>query len=447
MSNAAWNEAQVCLIGAMLLWQEDVPKVLLGTRPSDFTGPYRTVYDSICRLSAANIPIDPASVLHDLNNDAYKPLVKESMDLVVSRALVDRHMQICREQARTSSVRALAQQLSLSTDPEEMDKLIGQINTLVMDRNNLQIMTPKDGLEDFYRDQTTDPQYLPWPIKKLNGRLCVRKGGFVVIGGTPSAGKTAWALQCASFLSRRYRVGFFSLETDNQTLRDRMYASIPGVSLDQIQQRRLTDRGWEAVAQQSTMILQSCPDLIDAADYTITDIRSVTAMRKYDVIFIDYLQLINSGGNTRYGGTRAEEVAAISRSLKLLARSLKVTIVALSQLKRKEYGGKPSMSDLRESGQIEQDGDVIMILQLKDAANPDGPRELYVVKNKQGKLFMTTLAFDGAHQLFSEARLDGSHFKEPVIEPPNSVRRPYDLPPPDPPDQVALASDDWECPF
>lgn len=442
MKNGEWLEAQYSVLGSVLLWPELAPKVLFETRESDFTGPCRTVYDAIRKLSQDNAPIDPVTVNGALHG-GYSDFLLDLMEIVPTSALIDHYIALCREKARVSSVRGLAQQLALAETSRDMAKLVEQINAFLMDKQSLQIMSSKDGLEDFYRSQTEDPKYLTWPIKKLNGRVYTKPGSFVIIGGTPSTGKSAWALQCATYFSQHCKVGFFSLETDNQTLRDRQYAAIPELSMDQIQQRRLSDKGWEAVARESSRILRQDVDLISAAGYTVADIRSVTMMKQYQIIFVDYLQLIQGSGNNR-----AEEVAGISRALHTMAQSLDVTVIALSQLKRKDSKESPAMSDLRESGQIEQDADVIMILQLEDETKPEGPRGLYVAKNKQGRRFKILLAFDGQHQIFSEARVNGDPMKQPTAPPPNAIRRPFGIDPPDPPDQFSLINDDdSECPF
>lgn len=442
MKNGKWLEAQYSVLGSMLLWPELVPKVLLDTNPSDFSGSCRTVYDAIRKLDANSSPVDPVTVNAALDGK-YGDFLVELMEIVPSSAQIDHYIALVREKARVTSIRGLAQQLALAETTEEMERLAAQINGVLVDKPSLQIMSAKDGLADFYRSQSEDPKYLTWPIKKLNGRVYAKPGSFVIIGGTPSTGKSAWALQCAIYFSQKYKVGFFSLETDNETLRDRQYSAIPELSMDQIQQRRVTDQGWAAVARETTQILSQDVDLISAAGFTVADIRAVTTMKRYQIIFVDYLQLIHGTGNNR-----AEEVAGISMALHTMAQSLGVTVIALSQLKRKDGKESPSMSDLRESGQIEQDADVIMILQLENENMPDGPRGLYIAKNKQGRRFKTLLAFDGQHQIFTEARVNGDPMTKPTAPSRNSIRRPYGLEPPDPPDQFSLIdTEDPECPF
>lgn len=433
------SDAQTCLIGCMLLWPESVPKVMLGTQPMDFTGPAWTVYDAICRLKQQNQPVDLITVQHALGKtEMYRQYLVEAMDLVPSSAEIDRYITIVREQSRANTIRTLASNLLAADNLQEMGDLIRQLNGQMITSTRFRTMNNQQALEGFFADQTADPKYLEWPIKKLNGRLYARAGNFIIIGGSPSAGKSAFALQCAAHFARKHKVGFYSLETDNETLRDREFASFPGLSLDQIQQRRLTDRSWATVAQHSTGYLEWNMDRISAAGATVAEIQAHTAIMGFDVIFVDYLQLIEGSGSNR-----TEVVAGISRGLHTMAQSMGVTVIALSQLRRDHTGGSPSMSDLRESGQIEQDADIVMILQLEDANKQDGPRGLYVAKNKQGRRFKTLLAFDGNHQLFSEARVDGSPYKKQPADPLSGNRRPYDIPPPDPDNQMEIKDDEY----
>jgi replicative DNA helicase len=137
-------------------------------------------------------------------------------------------------------------------------------------------------------------------------------------------------------------------------------------------------------------------------------------MRGYQIIFVDYLQLLQGSGENR-----TTQVTQISIALHTLAQSMGVTVVALSQLARQgkqEKNTPPDMSALRESGQIEQDADLIMMLSLQDKDNPAGPRELRIRKNKEGTCPNILLDFDGKHQTFSKAARTGDVVSKYVHE-------------------------------
>lgn len=406
MTGDKWLEAQYGILGSILISEEVAPKVLLETTADDFSGPCRTVYEAVRKLCNANEPVDPVSVNHVLNG-RYGEFLLQLMEITPSAGNLDHHIRICREQAQISAVRHLANELSLASSAEEMRRILEQINGKMVDRPGLRITNMAEGLTRFYARQAEKAEYLSWPIQELSERLYAKPGSFIVIGGSPSTGKSAWALQCATHLGRGKKVGFFSLETDRDILMDRMLSSVPEMSMDEIKRHTVSQRGWDALAQASTQITAVNLDLIPAAGMTTTDIQSVTMMKRYDVIFIDYLQLIIGSGSTR-----AEEVAKISMALHTMAQSMGVTVIALSQLKRKGEADSPSMSDLRESGQIEQDADIVMILQLENEDDPSGPRGLYIAKNKEGTCFKIKLDFDGKHQIFSKSNKTGETVRQ-----------------------------------
>jgi replicative DNA helicase len=167
--------------------------------------------------------------------------------------------------------------------------------------------------------------------------------------------------------------------------------------MQDIKTNRISQKGWDMMAQASKTILSRKLDLISAAGMTTSDIRAKIVEAGYKVIVVDYLQIVNSRGGSRY-----EQVTNISIDLHTIAQSMGVTVLALAQLSRTDEERAPRNSDLRESGQIEQDADVIMMLQLEKRSRPDGPRKLYVTKNKEGELFQAILTFDGRYQRFAK---------------------------------------------
>jgi replicative DNA helicase len=252
--------------------------------------------------------------------------------------------------------------------------------------------------------------------------LYIGPGKFIVLGAEPSVGKTAFALQCAWLWAASQKVGFFSFETDPETLFDRLVSSFVGIHMQDIKTNRISRKEWDLICQASEAIIKRKLDLISAAGMTPSDIRAKIMEAGYKVIIVDYLQIVRAKGGSRY-----EQVTNISIDLHTIAQSMGVTVLALAQLSRTEEERAPRNSDLRESGQIEQDADVIMMLQLEKRSRPTGPRKLYVTKNKEGELFQTILTFDGRYQRFakggmldsavSEAAAQKQRFKGPISAP------------------------------
>ena len=184
--------------------------------------------------------------------------------------------------------------------------------------------------------------------------------------------------------------------------------------MDSIKRNTIDESGWDKVCGMTTEITARNLELVPASGMTPADVRAVTMMRGYQIVFVDYLQLLQGTGENR-----TAQVTATSIALHTMAQSMGVTVVALSQLARQNQQNKnqaPDMSALRESGQIEQDADLIMMLSLADKDKPSGDRDLRIRKNKEGICPSIRLAFDGKHQIFSTASRSGEILRKYVAD-------------------------------
>ncbi len=397
-----WLQAQNSVIGAALIEPSLVPKVIQQTRSTDFSGPCQTIYNTMRKLFQDGSPVDVISLANALGNE-YREYLVQLMEITPTTANVDSYIQLCREQAKVISVRNLAARLTSAQSSEEIRKLLDEANGLMVDKPTLRITTMAEALKSFMERHTGQTNYMTWPIHELNDRLYAEAGDFILMGGFPSTGKSAWSLQCARHWARNTKVGFFSLETSSEKLFDRMMSSITELTMDDIKRNSIPQTQWDKICAMTTEIVGHNLELIPAAGMTPADIRSTTMMHGYKVIIIDYVQLLQSTG-----ANRTEQVTNISLALHRMAQDMQVTIVALSQLKRKGDDSTPESSDLRESGQLEQDADIIMMLKLEKKDDPDGKRLMYITKNKEGTCPMIPLAFDGKHQTFTKAQQTGN---------------------------------------
>ena len=396
-----WLQAQYSVIGAALLDSTVVPKVMAETSQKDFSGSCLTVYNAIRKVFLSGGVVDPVSVGAVVGPD-YREFIMQVMEVVPTAANVDHYIRICREQARILAIQDIGQKLAGANDSEKARELLENANSLLVAKPSLKIVTMSDALTSFMNRHVGRPDYLSWPIRELNDRIYAELGDFIIVGGYPSSGKSAWVMQCGAHWARKYKVGFFSLETSSEKLFDRQMSLLAKISMDEIKRNTISESEWERVAMMNQEITALSMELVPAAGMTPADIRAVTMMRGYQIIIIDYLQLLQSSG-----GNRTEQVTATSIALHTLAQSLGVTVVALSQLARPNQQNKnapPDMAALRESGQIEQDADLIMMLSLEKKEQPDGNRELRIRKNKEGTCPNILLAFDGKHQTFSKAK-------------------------------------------
>ena len=396
-----WLDAQYSVLGSVLISPECAPKVLQETGERDYYGTCRTVYKAIRKLFLDGVEIDPVSV-NGLLGGKYTDFLMQLMQVTPTASGIDRYIALCREQAQVNGLRDLARQMAETESPDQLRKLFEQASGLMVSRPTLRITTMAEAMRTFMEDQQGQPNYLTWPIRELNEIVYAEKGDLIVIGGYPSSGKTALALQCMWHMARKYKVGFFSLETSAKKLFARQMASVASLDMGAIKRHALTQADWDRLCTLSQSIVKAEVELIDASGFSVEDIKAVTMMRGYQVIFVDYLQLIQSGGISR-----VEQVTNVSLAVHTMARTLGVTVIALSQLSRSPKDQKkrlPDLSDLRESGQIEQDADIVFLLSLKDNNDRDGQRVMQISKNKEGTRPDMVLDFDGKHQTFSKAQ-------------------------------------------
>lgn len=391
-----WTEAQYSVLGSALIEPKVVPRVLAQTCESDFSGPCLTVYQAMTEVFNSGFPVDPVSISAKLGPE-YREFLVQLMDITPTAANVDTYIAICREQSRVLACREIGKELAVSENVQTARQLLEQASSLLVSAQTSRTVNMGDALRRFFERAEKPARYLSWPIRELESELHVGAGKFIVLGAEPSVGKTAFALQCAWHWSTAGKVGFFSFETDPETLFDRLISSFTGISMEAIKTNSISKREWDAICQATQAITQRKLDLISAAGMTVADIRAKIMESGYKLVIIDYLQIVSAKGGSRY-----EQVTNISIDLHTMAQSLGVIVMALAQLSRSEGERQPRNSDLRESGQIEQDADLILMLQLENQNCPEGPRKLFVTKNKEGRLSQMLLTFDGRHQTFGK---------------------------------------------
>lgn len=402
--------AQVAVLGSLLISPELVGEAMNRVRAEDFTTPrHRMTFQAIRDVFVSGGTVDLVSVLARLGakgDQAWSQYLMELMDRTPTAANIWLYADTMREQARLFRLRELGERQAQACSLEDAAKCLADGNALMVDKPGMRYVTMEQALLDFYSRHKEKKTYLTWGLDKLNDRLFVDRGDMVVLGGHASAGKTLLAVQFAWHWAKLGRkVGFYSLETDEAKLEDRLIAYNMHLDFGKIKRSELTEEDYEALALASQRLIQPKLEWVPASGMTVDEIRSSALSRGYDAIFVDYLQLI-PGDKRR---NRTEEVAGISIGLHQMSQSTGITVVALSQLSRPEKGGDrvraPTMASLRESGQIEQDADVVMLL-YKEEDTQNSRRVLHIAKNKEGETGKIYLAFDGAHQRLYESAVD-----------------------------------------
>lgn len=394
-------ELEMRVTASLLAEPEWIGETAALVEPEDFTeeGGCQEIFTALRSLFMEGRPVTPMAVTleaGDWTKDMIQALRTQPLAAVTRQELAG----LCeslQERSRVRRVAILASRLAMTSEPELSDHLVDEINGAMTRRRRAKVATMGEAAVEFLTGLDKKPLYLPWGIKRLDEALFVEPGDFVVIGGYASSGKTLLSLQMAQVLVEHYRVGYFSLETSPGKLYARLIAHRAGVGLKKIKRRELSAEEMDRLTKAATELDKLPLELVHAGGMSVSDIQATALAKRYEVIFVDYLQLAEAPGNSRY-----EKVTAISIALHTLAQTHGITVIALAQLTRPEKSkGKippPSMSSFRESGQIEQDADVAMLLYPEDPDDNNSNRILKVSKNKEGEKLRLELAFDGATQ-------------------------------------------------
>lgn len=411
--------AEQGVLGSMLIDENTVGPMLLAVSAEDFRQPeYRSVFRAFRDLYGQGRTPDPILVNEHMGG-AYGKLLADLMEITPTSANADAYAQSLRENSRLWRLRELGDQLSRADGPDACRELVDRANMLLCERSGVRRVDMERGLKEFFvrHDPKNHREYLKWGFYRLDEVLHVTGGDMVVIGGYASAGKTAFALQLAFQIAKNKRVGFFSYETSADKLHDRTVACQAMTSYKKIMSDELEKADLEQIYDLKDRLTAPRLELLETSGMTVSGIGSYAMARHYDVVVVDYLQKIPAVGRGR-SLSDFERVSQVSGDLQQLGRRTGKVIVALSQLSRPDGKDKaPTMSSLRQSGQIEQDADVVLLLYKEYPKEAYSRRCLDIAKNKDGLAGLGILLdFDGDNQRFRQSI--GQPLPERKREPP-----------------------------
>ena len=425
-------EAEQAVLGSMLIDSRCVSDVIGILRPEDFfLKQNQQLYETIYTMFNFSQTIDPVTVLDKLRELGYyeensKDYVLQLMEITPTAANAVRYANIVRDK---SMLRGLAQAASDITEtvysqegtPAEMlesaekkiyalrkgergDSLehIGTVLHKVFDR--LTELAQSDsaipGLSTGLRDLDS----------KING---LNKSDLLLVAARPAMGKSAFALNLGVNVAKAYKktVAIFNLEMSREQLAMRLLASESFIDMQKLATGKLTDEEWGKLAMAAASLSQTDIRIDDNPSVTVADINAkCRRIENLGLVVIDYLQLMTSSGYGKNSGdNRVTIVGEISRALKIMAKELNIPVVCLSQLSRaveSRTDKRPILSDLRESGAIEQDADSVMFLYRDEYYNPNsedkGLAECIVSKNRHGETGTVKLQWFGPYQTFTD---------------------------------------------
>lgn len=426
------DTAQMSVIGSMLIDDRCIPVVLGQLRAEDFTdGVCRNTFRAIKKLALAGKPVDPVTVVDAMQGgERYEQWIREVMEITPTAANVEAYADIVRRAAALYDLRAEADKLLMCGDLDEAVAVVRKMSGRLSATSRMPRMTAEELAKDFLaRMRSTEkPEYLPWGLPTADRTVYAELGDMILLGGYPSAGKTLLSIQMALAQAKRYKVGYYTLETQERKMADRLFCHLSKVPFDAIKTRSFGDSAWSRFAEATTNFTAQCPvDFIRAAGSMVDDIAADAIASGYQIIYIDYLQLLGAPG-VKPGNDYAR-VSAVSRSLKLFAQNHNVAVVALAQLSRPQVVGKdkkqvpPNMASFRESGQIEQDADAAFLLWANDPNNNLSHRTLKLGKNKEGRKFSVELDFMGATQTMVETEQPSASAAQRYIDAGRAIKR------------------------
>ncbi|MFQ9545584.1 MAG: replicative DNA helicase [Clostridium sp.] len=421
-------EAEQALLSSIINNKNVLDRIKNKLKPDDFyLDKHKNLYKVLCEMNDNEISVDLVTLLEYINS---KKLVEKCGQItyvtevatnILYTSNTDEYINIIKSKSNRRKLINIAKELALDAyEKEDINNVISKtedgLYKISKDKNTGDIVSINVALENAFENieknyqnggkilgETTGFNNIDRTISGLN------KGEFIVIAARPSMGKTAFALNIAQYASKNSSVAIFSLEMGTQSLTERLIAARCLINYEKIKTGRITVEEFTKIAN-NTAELSKRKLYIDDEAFTLADIKakSTNLKIKYglDVIIIDYLQLIEGSNKNVY--SREQEISKISRELKKLAKRLNITVIALSQLSRapeQRADHRPILADLRESGAIEQDADIIMMLYRDEYYNHDtedkGIADVIINKNRNGETKTIQLAWVGEYQRFA----------------------------------------------
>ncbi|THF57717.1 replicative DNA helicase [Pseudothauera rhizosphaerae] len=429
-------EAEQSLIGGILLDNAAWERVADLVGEADFyRDDHRRIYRHIAKLVDFGKPADVVTVFESLEKSGEAEqaggiaYLAEIANSTPSAANIRRYAEIVRERAILRKLVAVGDEIAasaLAPSGKDAKLLLDEAEAKVFEiaeagarhASGFVSIQPilkqvVDRVQELYdRDNPSDVTGVPTGLVDLDGLTSgLQPSDMIVVAGRPAMGKTTFALNVAEHIAVECRlpVAIFSMEMPGTQLATRFISSIGRIDQSKIRSGRLGDEDWQRLTAAMGKLYDAPIYIDETPGLNPIDLRArcrrlARQCGKLGLIVIDYLQLMSS---TRDGDNRAAELSEISRSVKSLAKELHVPIIALSQLNRsleQRPNKRPVMSDLRESGAIEQDADIIMFIYRDEVYNPDSPdkgsAELIIGKHRNGPTGMVRLTFIGESTRF-----------------------------------------------
>ncbi|MBT3834837.1 replicative DNA helicase [Candidatus Peribacteria bacterium] len=435
------TDAEQSVIGALLIDGDSISKIADILQPNDFYDPvHREIYSAIDKIYTSHRPIDLITVTTELSDSDRMSAAGGSAYLadvttrVPTSANIVQYAQIVKKKATLRKMINAGQEIAgLGYDEEaaieelleKAEKNVFAITQTFLKDKFIHIKDVLNARYEKFAQMHTDKDEestkgVPTGFHSLDTRLSgLQPSDLIIVAARPGMGKTSLALNIAQNAAIKYgkTVGVFSLEMSKEQLVDRLFAAMMGVDSWKLQKGKLEDSDFQRMGPIMDELNKANIFIDDTVSSTMPELRAKARRLQMeyglDLVIVDYLQLMSTGSKY-YAGNRVQEISEISRSLKSLGREMHVPIMALSQLSRaveSRPGNIPQLSDLRESGSIEQDADIVMMMYREDMYEEDSDRpgmtDLYIRKHRNGPTGRIELMFKKEQMRFYD--VDKAH--------------------------------------
>lgn len=440
-------DLEEAVLGALMLEKDALTTVIDIIKPDSFyKESHQLIYEAILQLFDNSEPIDLLTVTNRLRKNANLEKVGGAFYIsgltqrVNSAANIEFHARIVSEQAIKRELINIASEIETEAYEDTTDTfmLLDKVEQRIFGVSEANIRKNYADMRSIMRDAITDLESKKLRKDGLTGvptgfsaldRITSgwQKSDLVIIAARPGMGKTAFILSAMrnAAVDFGHSVAIFSLEMSAVQLANRLISAEAQLESEKIKKGNLADYEWEQLYHKTTGLTEASIFIDDTPALSIRELRSkcrrLKAQHNIELIVVDYLQLMSGDSTKNNGGNREQEIASISRAMKNLAKELEVPVIALSQLSRavESRGGdkRPQLSDLRESGSIEQDADMVMFLyrpeyygfsEDENGQPVQGTGEVIISKHRNGALDTIRLKFIGKYTKFTN--LDGDTF-------------------------------------
>ena len=429
------TEAEQAVLGSILIDSRCLTDVIGVVRPEDFyLRQNREIYETIYTMFNFSQTIDPVTVLdkmrelgyyRDTDQENSRDYIRQLMEITPTAANAVRYAGIVRDKAMLRGLADAATDISktvyeqVGTPGEILESAEKKIYALrkgergdSLEHIGTTLHRVFDNLTELSQSDSTIPG-LSTGMRDLDAKINgLNRSDLLLLAARPAMGKTAFALNLCLNVAKKYNktVAMFSLEMSREQLAMRLLSIESFVDGQKMATGKLSEDEWTKLCMASAALSQTDIRVDDNASITVAEMSAkCRRVENLGLVIVDYLQLMNGSGYGKGGDSRVNVVSDISRSLKIMAKDLNVPVVCLSQLSRGPEGRtdkRPMLSDLRESGAIEQDADEVLFLYRDEYYNPNtedkGVAECIVAKNRHGEVGTVKLQWVPQYQTFTD---------------------------------------------